>query len=55
MFVNATSDLHLTATSPLSDLAADPQANVVGPASVDVDGDARTAPVTMGADQPRAK
>jgi len=55
MFVNATSNLRLTASSPLSDLAADPQADVSGIASLDIDGDPRVGPTTMGADQPRAK
>jgi len=54
MFVNATSDLHLTAASPLSDLAADSQASITGVASLDIDGNLRSVPATMGADQPRA-
>jgi hypothetical protein len=42
-------DLHLTATSPVRG-AADPQADLSGPAARDFDGDARTGPADMGAD-----
>jgi hypothetical protein len=53
MFTNMTTgDLHLRAGSPASG-AADPGSNLAGLASRDIDGDARTAPADIGADEIR--
>jgi hypothetical protein len=51
LFVNpATGDLHLQATSPARG-ASDPNADLTGIASHDIDGTARHAPADMGAYQ----
>lgn len=51
LFVDLTGgDLHLTATSPARG-AADPASVLSGVAAADIDGDARTAPADIGADE----
>jgi hypothetical protein len=51
LFVNTTiGDLHLRAGSPALG-AADPNSNLTGPAGRDIDGDPRTAPADIGADE----
>ncbi|MBK7539406.1 MAG: hypothetical protein IPI49_29415 [Myxococcales bacterium] len=51
MFVNTTTgDLHLSAASPVRGMA-DPASALTGPAAVDIDGQPRTAPADIGADE----
>ena len=51
MFVNTTTgDLHLSAASPARGMA-DPASALTGPAAVDIDGQPRTAPADIGADE----
>jgi hypothetical protein len=50
-FANTTTgDLHLQAGSPALD-AADPASDLTGVAAKDIDGETRTAPADLGADQ----
>jgi Right handed beta helix region len=50
-FVNTTTgDLHISATSPARG-AADPASNLTGPAERDIDGQPRTSPADIGADE----
>jgi Right handed beta helix region len=50
MLTDLSSDHHLQAANPVKE-AADPQADLTGPAARDIDGDPRTAPADIGADQ----
>jgi hypothetical protein len=51
LFVNTTTgDLHVRAGSPARG-AADPNSNLTGPAERDIDGDVRTLPADIGADE----
>jgi hypothetical protein len=50
-FANTTTgDLHISATSPARG-AADPASNLTGPAERDIDGQLRTSPADLGADE----
>jgi hypothetical protein len=51
LFANAaTGDFHLTTNSPCRH-AADPNADLTGIAAKDIDGDTRTRPADIGADE----
>jgi hypothetical protein len=51
LFVNTTTgDLHVRAGSPVRG-AADPNSNLTGPAERDIDGDVRSSPADIGADE----
>jgi hypothetical protein len=48
--MRTTGDLHISATSPARG-AADPASDLTGIAARDIDGDARTSPADLGADE----
>jgi hypothetical protein len=51
LFVNTTiGDLHILATSPVRGMA-DPSSNLIGPAAKDIDGQSRSLPADIGADE----